>query len=198
MVTVVLLTGCGGGSDGAAAPTPTAAIATVEPSPTPAPPTLAPPTLKSEESPEPTATSQPTATPDPQADQDAAVIAAWERYLELSFAARGKDPSPEALDYDSYVTGGAKDGLLGAIERDIANDRYLRGTVGSTDPTLVYNDAGDARISDCIDVDLGSFSRTDDSQEGTEVKFEQVEVRLEPRNGDWVVAAFQPGDLCEG
>ncbi len=201
VVTALLLTGCGGGSDAlpAPTPTPTEAIATAGPTPTsPA----SPPTAASTPSPSvtasPTPTPEPTPTPDPRVEQDAAVIAAWERYLELSFAARGKDPSEEALDFDSYVTGGAKDGLLGAIERDVANDRYLTGTVRSTDPTLSYNDAGDARISDCIDVDLASSARSDDSPGETEVRLVAAEARLVPREGGWVVAAYLTEDLCGG
>ncbi len=122
------MAGCSGsdGNGDAAASAEGTAIDGSEPTATTAPTPTSEPTVAPTPTAEPTVT--PTATPEPS--PEAEVIEAWERYLRLSIEARGKDPSPEALDFDSYVIGGAQEALdPGHRRRAGCMGRYVDGSM---------------------------------------------------------------------
>lgn len=202
--TALLGAACGGDNgDAEAAPSPTVAIAAA-PTATDVPaatPTPEPTTV-------PTAPASATATPEPetsdagqadndQADNDeaAAIRAAWERYLDLSIQARGKTPSPESLDFDTYVTGDGAENLANAA----STATYAIGSVMSTAFSVSIEDGGSARVSDCVDVQLEWRSRQDDSLDFAEQRLASSEGRLERGPDGWRVAAFRSdgGSRCD-
>ena len=75
---------------------------------------------------------------------------------------------------------------------------YIEGAVVSQRPTIVYNADGDARVNDCVDVDLAAFFVADDSPDGDpEVRQRFVDARLSPAgDGDFIVVAVQFTDEC--
>lgn len=196
VVAVFVLAACGGG--GSSEDTAGAADAEGEgtaierPEPTAEPTATATATATPEPTAAPTATAVPTATPGPEAE----IIAAWERYLRLSIEARGKNPSPEALDFDSYVVGDVRQGLIQQLAEDRAAGRYLEGTLSSEDLVVVLRDDGAAVLQFCLVSELVAYRAQDD-----QFLLDEGELRLSSRarldevtNG-WRVGAteFGPG-----
>jgi len=184
-----LVVGACSGSDPVASPEPTA-TPLVSATPTPEPEPTA--------TPEPTASPAPTPTPGPT-DEELAVIAAWERYVVLSHEARGNDPSAEALDFESYMTEGALDGVLGAIAGDRERERYILGRVRTSLSSVAFRSDGDVVVEGCVVTDLTVWAELDDS-----LLFEEGELtveargRLSLRGGKWLVAAAEfLGDTCD-
>ena len=187
-VTIVLLAGaCGGDADEAApAPEPTVEIAA-------APTATSVPVAESTATPAPTATPDPTAAPEMTVEEQ--VIAAWERYLDLSIQARGKDPTSEALAIASYATDGARTVLEELLLQQLDEGRYIGGSVTSLAPTVRLGDDGDARVDDCIFVDLRTFDSDDNVTLETSDR-RTLEARLTMVDEGWRVAALETGEPC--
>lgn len=199
----LLAAACGGsgGAEAAAFPEPTTVIADApSPSTTPLP--------------APTATLAPTAEPteaavdaavdnegsgadsgggsDELSEDEAAVIAAWERYLDLSIQARGKNPSAEALDYESYVIDRSREALLEEIAKDERAGRHITGTSEYDILSVVFREDGAAVISACWTTSFRAHSLEDDSlisDEG-DLLF-RARARLDSTSKGWRVAATE-------
>jgi hypothetical protein len=192
---VLVLAACGGGgASGDAAGGAEAEGSVIEGA---APTATAAPTAVPTATPEPTATPVPTSTPVP--GPEAEIIAAWERYLRLSIEARGKNPSPEALDFDSYVIGDAKQGLIQVIADYAAAGQYVRGSMTGSAPSVEIRDDSAAIVTDCAVVDLAALAVGDGSELEVDVQTTTLRGRLESDTGVWRVAAFEfGGAACEG
>lgn len=188
MAMALLAGACVGSSDEAApTPEPTVAIAGA-PTATPEPAATA--------TPEPTAAPSPTPEPtEVELSVEEQVIAAWERYLDLSIQARGKEPSREALAIEGYAAEGAQRVLEDLLVQQKAEGRYIGGAVTSLAPTVRVEDGGDAQLDDCIFVDLLTFD--DDDRVTLETSDRRTVVaRLIPVDRDWRVVALESGDPC--
>ncbi|MFN3220274.1 MAG: hypothetical protein ACE367_27585 [Acidimicrobiales bacterium] len=195
VVAVMVLAGCGGGgsSDDEAGPVDPegtaieGAEATATPAPTVAPTPTPEPTVA------PTPTPEPTVAPTPT--PEAEIIAAWERYLRLSIEARGKNPSPEALDFDSYVWGDARQALVQVIADYGASGTYVAGLAVGESPNVVVRDDGAAVVGFCFVTDLEVRSLADDQVQISEGALRIASrVRVDPQGGgQWLVAASEFG-----
>lgn len=190
ITTLLLLAACGGSSD-VAAPTPEPTVAIAEaPTATAAP---AEPTATPEPTVAPTATPEPTAAPELTVEEQ--VIAAWKRYLDLSIQARGKEPTGEALDIASYATDGARTVLEDLLVQQVEEGRYIEGSVASLAPTVVLEGDVEARLEDCVAVELLTFNTADEvTLESSERRI--TEVRLSLEETGWRVAALETGEPC--
>lgn len=190
---------CGGAGEEVAPPTPTGSIADATEAPTPTPmPTLTNVPVPTEAAPTPTpTTAAPAATPTPDLSRDEdAVIAAWERYLDLSTQASGKNPSPEALDVSSYMTGEGAVEFASIIATDRESGTYVSGDAVSIRPIVEFRGAG-AHISDCVRTDLELRALRDDTVLTVQDEGRVGEARAELVDAEWRIAAFETGASCE-
>jgi len=189
LAALALIAGACSGSEPVASESSSAAVS--EATPTPAPTATVTPTRQ------PTATAAPTSTPAPS-DEELAVIAAWERYVVLSAQARSNDPSPEALDFGSYVMDGALDATLGAIEGDRNEGRYILGRVETTVTDFTFRPDGEVIVEACVTTEYSAHSVDDNSVILTEGERTYASrARLVLIGAAWRVAATEPGaDSC--
>lgn len=181
---------CSSGDEPGAQPAPATAIAdaltaTAAPAPT------AGPTAPAIPSPQPTVE----ATPEPPSEEDA-VIAAWERYLDLGFAVRDKDPSPEALDFDSYVAGSAKERLEQLLLEQQAEGHYVVGGVESSSPSVDLRLSGGALVEDCVSVELDRFTVQSDEAIDEQRETRLARGRIERTEAGLVLTSFDAGGQC--
>lgn len=192
-VGVLLFSACSSGDDTAAdepTPEPTAVI---EDAPTATP------------APEPTATPQPepTATPEPQPTEPAEesveeqVIAAWERYLDLSIQARGKEPSEEAMAHEMFVGGAALERLEEVLRQQAADAEYVRGAAVSKAPEFDFENDASVLVSDCINVSLERVDAETDVVKSSQVDDRGSRARMELIGGAWVVTGIETGPTCD-
>lgn len=194
MAIALLVGACGGSSDEAApTPEPTAEIADA-PTATPVP------------AEEPTATTSPTATvaPEPTAAPDLTVekevIAAWERYLDLSIQARGKEPTGDAANLATFLSGDARVRLREVIDQQLADGQYIAGSAQSLSPFITVESGSTVLVEDCVAVDLSRVERATDSVLGTQVDVRTAVARFELVDGVWLLTAVdtgEGGDECD-
>lgn len=196
IVVVSVLVGCGGDSSGDAAGVAAPEGSVIEgPEPTPTPAPTAVPTAVPEPTVAPTSTPAPTATPEPTAASgpEAEIIEAWERYLRLSIEARGKTPSPEALDFDSYSWGDAQAAVVQEIADDNAAGHYIDGSTGQSGLQVELREDGVGVVALCIETDWVVRDRATDSVIESEGIIQYAaRARVDPQpDGSWLVAATE-------
>ena len=190
----MILAGCGASADDGDADASAEGSLIEGPDPTITPPPT--PTIRPTVAPTPIAepATAPTATPEPGPEVE--VIEAWERYLRLSIEARGKDPSPEALDFDSYVGGLAKDALVQVIADDMAAGDYVVGSITSISPSSSERADGAIIIEDCAEVDAERRSLMDDRLVESEKQTIRMRGRLDDADVGLIVEGFELGGPC--
>ena len=189
ITTLLLLAACGGSSD-EAAPTPEPTVAIAEaPTATAAP---AEPTATPEPTAAPTATPEPIAAPELTVEEQ--VIAAWERYLDLSIQARGKEPTGEAADLGTFIADEARARLQAVIDEQVTNDQYVIGTATSLNPALTIEGEASVVVADCVSVDLARVRFSTDETLTTQVDVRFSRARFELLEGEWLVTGIESGD----
>ena len=187
---LLLLAACGGSSD-VAAPTPEPTVAIAEaPTATAAP---AEPTATPEPTAPPTATPEPTAAPELTVEEQ--VIAAWERYLDLSIQARGKEPTGDAANLGTFITGPARLRLEQVLADQLDERRYLRGALTSGSPLIEFDSDAELSITDCLDVTLESVDLQSDEVLGTQDDQRTSTARMVLVQGGWLVSEVETGDV---
>ena len=182
----------GDGDPSAVSPEPTAAEIADAPTATPAPTASPAPTAAPTEPPTPTPTVE--ESPD---DTEAAVIAAWERYLELSLQARGELPPPEALRFDTYLMGDALQGLQETLDAQAAEGEYVRGTTVSISPSATLETAASALVRDCVEVDLERVDSVSGAIVTQQRAIRSTVARLRLVEGRWLMAEVESGEGAE-
>lgn len=185
-VVIALLAGACGGSSDEAVPDPPATVEIADaPTPTvePAQPTATPPPT-----PPPTVTVEPTPTSEPTIEDQ--VIAAWERYLDLSIQARGG----RAVDYSTFIAGDARSGLEAVVSMEAEAGEQVRGTARSLAPSLSFEDAQAVVVTDCVEVDLERVLVDTGEAISTQEAVRSTTARLELIDGEWLVTGVDSGE----
>jgi hypothetical protein len=123
-----------------------AACSTTDPTPTPTPPATQTPTT--------TARPTPTPTVDPEvAEAEAAVLAAYQNYWDVSAAAMADPLAPLPDDFDHYMIDKARAGLAESLLWAEQNDVVMVGApvIAPTVESITIDGERTAHIVDCVD-----------------------------------------------
>lgn len=121
-----------------------AACSTTDPTPTPTPPTTETPTT----------TATPTPSVDPEvAEAEAAVLAAYQNYWDVSAAAMADPLAPLPDDFDHYMIDKARAGLAESLLWAEQNDVVMVGApvIAPTIESITIDGERTAHIVDCVD-----------------------------------------------
>jgi hypothetical protein len=191
LLAALMVGACSSGTEPAAQPEPTVAIAEA-PTATTAPAPEEAPTASPAPTPEPTAVEP---TPDPQADEDA-VIAAWKRYLDLGFAVRGKNPSAEALDFEQYLGGTAQERLKEVLAEQKTTGEYLSGSASSTDPAVEFRKDQTVVVRDCVAVEFAVHQLDTDAVISVQDELRSAAGQFLRAREGWILMVFDVEELC--
>ncbi len=111
-------------------------------------------TLRTPPSQEPTPTAEPTATVDPAvAEAEAAVLAAYRTYWEVSAAALADPLAPLPQDFDRFIVDKARAGLAESLLWAEQNDVKMVGApmISPSVESLVLEGEQAAHVVDCVD-----------------------------------------------
>lgn len=160
--------------------------------------TAVPTTQEPPSNPPPTAApTEPPATATPEAsDEETAVIAAWERYLDLSIQARGRTPSAASTRLSGYMTAVGAIEFQQVLDDDRANGRYVTGSAISTEPSVEFMDPAAAIVDDCVQAQLTVISVATGETLSEQDETRSARARFVLLESSWVVAAFETGGIC--